>query len=397
MPSVGWMTPWTHSGTSYQRCHLPARLMIEHAGWDALVGDRMMWTDDDRIAVGTEEGGFIPDVVVISWWAPERSGAPEMLDGARAAGQKIVLDVDDNPWAHRGFANPDWRQLIRHVDATFVTTESLANQLAAHWPAGAPIRVVPTLFDPTPYQSRALAWRDAPTGPVLAYRGGLQWHARDVPALRSLTDWPFVHFGHDPRQWHCQHCSRHVDFPHYYSPQDGPRCPYCGRPVSRSRFAVAVVDGQESKRLDELTGVNVIRQFRLHTYSRYARILAAAAPYVTLGVIPLEEGNFSEAKTHIGGLEWSAVGVPWVATGTAEYRRLAGDAADACIVRKKRHWRSQVGRLLSDPVLRENTFRVQLANAERLSAVDNWSTWADALAAVAELGERENQTQQSAS
>lgn len=381
------MTPWLTSGTTYQRCELPARELRDRAGLDTLVGDRMMFMDDGRIAVGTEEGGFAPDVVVISWWAPEEGNATEMLADARRAGQRIVLDVDDNPWAHRGFANPDWTKLLREVDAVTVTTEALAGQLRRHM-ARIPVHVLPTMFDPSPYQSPAAGipaegawgarWALEPGEALLCYRGGLQWHSRDVQALRWLRAYPFVHLGHDPRQWHCAKCDRHwgtASLPSF-------RCPVCDGPLERSRFFVARVDGAQSTTLEELTGVRVARRFRIHSYRNYARLLGLVSPYVTLGVVPLEPGGFSEAKTHIGGLEYAAVGVPWVASATAEYVRLAGHAKSACIVYRPREWEHTVSRLVRDPELRAEVAAVQQERAEAMRPAYWWERWADTLTRV---------------
>lgn len=361
--SIGWLTPWLTSGTTYQRCHVPARLLAER-GWQTAVRDTFVWGTDDRIRLSKDvqpkvgekadpDRTFAPDVLVISWWAPKHGDPAPVLRGARRAGQRILLDVDDNPFARRGHADPTWLQLVRHCDGVLVTTTALAGQLTARWHGKPPVRVVPTMYDPGPYQWPAgrqrpswgtlrgrttkaeILWLERP---MLGFRGGLQWHRTDAAELRRLRHLaPIVHIGHDPRRWACD-CGKYV--PYETRPDHAGRMPVCS-------CGQEMVDGIPT--LEEICpGVTVARRFLMRTYPHYARLLGMIAPYITLGVIPLDGTNFAQAKTHIGGLEWAAVGVPWVATATAEYDRLGGRLSKHYLVRKPRDWPRLVGELLRD-------------------------------------------------
>lgn len=391
MLSVGWITPYLDSGTTYQRCHLPARLLAE-AGWETAVSDAIGFDDADgrirlpasasdvkaRLAASPLVGlgsvpTICPDAVVISWWGPQQGDPGPPITAAKAAGQTILLDVDDNPYARRGHCDPAWSKLIRLCDGVLVTTQALKDQLDARWHGRPPVRVVATLYDPTPYQwpSRALrpSWGAAPW-PLLGFRGGLQWHRTDAADLRRLRDLaPFVHLGHDKRRWACD-CGKYVG--HEAALAEAPVCS-CGQPM---------VDGIPT--LEEITKVSVARRFATHSYRRYAHLLAAVAPYVTVGVIPLDMTSFAEAKTHIGAFEWSAVGVPWVASATAEYSRLAGPLSGTYLVRKARDWPRKVGALLADPELRRAVMVEQRGAAEKRRA--HAGHWELALRAMTTTG-----------
>lgn len=44
---------------------------------------------------------------------------------------------------------------------------------------------------------------------------------------------------------------------------------------------------------------------------------------IDIGIVPLEMSNFNHAKSALKGLEYAALGIPFVASGTREYERLA--------------------------------------------------------------------------
>ena len=61
------------------------------------------------------------------------------------------------------------------------------------------------------------------------------------------------------------------------------------------------------------------------------------------GIVPLQRSRFNEAKSNLKGLEYAALGVPFVASPTAEYERLAeskfeagrGTIADVMVARNQ--------------------------------------------------------------
>lgn len=47
------------------------------------------------------------------------------------------------------------------------------------------------------------------------------------------------------------------------------------------------------------------------------------AKHIDIGIVPLERSDFNNAKSCLKGLEFAALGIPFVATATADYQRLA--------------------------------------------------------------------------
>lgn len=109
----------------------------------------------------------------------------------------------------------------------------------------------------------------------------------------------------------------------------------------------------------------------------------SALSQLGIGIAPLADTTFNVAKSWLKILEYSALGVPWVASPRVEYRRLhelgAGLLAD-----KPRQWTSQLRRLI-----RDDSLRVELSHAGRELArnhtiEDNawrwWEAWKQAYA-----------------
>lgn len=83
--------------------------------------------------------------------------------------------------------------------------------------------------------------------------------------------------------------------------------------------------------------------------------MAAPAHYPELfqfdvGIVPLGRSPFNEAKSYIKGLEYAASGIPFIATNTKEYSRLA-EQGMGITAKKSSRWISQL-QALRDPKLR---------------------------------------------
>jgi glycosyltransferase involved in cell wall biosynthesis len=84
-----------------------------------------------------------------------------------------------------------------------------------------------------------------------------------------------------------------------------------------------------------------------------------------VAVAPLADTAFNQAKSRLKPLEYSAVGVPWVASPTREYARLAATGAGATAVRP-RDWLRELRRLLDD-----DGYRAERSAVARAVAADN--------------------------
>lgn len=73
---------------------------------------------------------------------------------------------------------------------------------------------------------------------------------------------------------------------------------------------------------------------------------------IGVGIAPLADTTFNAAKSGLKPIELSAAGVPWVASDTPEYRRLAL-LCGAPVVSKPKQWYPAIRRLIDDRAYRE--------------------------------------------
>jgi hypothetical protein len=96
-----------------------------------------------------------------------------------------------------------------------------------------------------------------------------------------------------------------------------------------------------------------------------------------IGIAPLADTKFNQAKSALKPMEMSACGVPWVASPRAEYARLhkmgAGILAD-----RPRTWYRELKRLRESAALRAELSEAGRAVAEQLRLRDHAWRWADA-------------------
>lgn len=329
----------TQGGCAHYRAELPARML-------AALGHFACWTDGDLI-FGSEGGmGFdttsvrfpgaehqpdpgevlTPDVVVLAaGWVRAH---PEVIKAAARNGQRIVADCDDWPWLPpenphviadaKGVVHT-WNDgnaklaTMAAADACVVSTSKLGQLCGTR---EIPFTVCRNGIDPGRYldpleanMARAYSHR----GPVvIAYRGmTCGFHDADVATLRGILPTEgvrYVHVGDDPRG---------------------------------ATFA-------------ELTGLpdELVERRQAVEFENYPALLAG----VDLALIPFAHRDFSEAKSNIAGLEWTAAGVPWLASrNQAEYQLL--DAQSTCASPKD--WATRVAGLADDPAWRHELLRRQ--------------------------------------
>jgi hypothetical protein len=72
-----------------------------------------------------------------------------------------------------------------------------------------------------------------------------------------------------------------------------------------------------------------------------------------IGLAPLADTRFNQAKSWLKPLEYAAVGVPWVGSDTVEYRRFHELGSGAVAVKPK-HWAGEIKRLRSNPSYRQD-------------------------------------------
>lgn len=96
-----------------------------------------------------------------------------------------------------------------------------------------------------------------------------------------------------------------------------------------------------------------------------------------VGIAPLAESMFNRSKSHLKPLEMAAVGVPWVASPRAEYRRLHKEGVGLLAERPK-DWYRQLKRLATDQALRADMSTAGRDIAAQHTIEANAWRWAEA-------------------
>ena len=309
-PLVGFASP--ASGCLYYRALVPA-LMLRGRGY------RVVATDD--LIIGTD-GGFAfpagdncpsecePDVVVLAGGWPSDQ-AHHFIRRTRATGQRVIVDCDDwpeppaeNPYATE-HALRDHLAAMLEAHSVTTSTQYLRDALAAR---GIGAFLARNIIDPATFRwarrQNELREERRDAGEELELRAGVRgmlcgFHDADVLELAGkLPPGPrYVHIGYDPRG---------VTF-------------------------------------ETLTGTPAEGVPARPFFDGYPELLAG----IDVGLIPFARRPFSMAKSAIAGLEWSAAGVPWVASHHPEFRRLDSLATMAAAG----SWKHRL-RTLSDPLAR---------------------------------------------
>lgn len=99
------------------------------------------------------------------------------------------------------------------------------------------------------------------------------------------------------------------------------------------------------------------------------------------GVVPLEDSAFNRSKSWLKGIEYAALGVPFVASPTPEYVRLQNEAGAGLLASKPRQWRSFLRMLLEDDdKARELADHARAQIRDRLTIEANAWRWDEAWA-----------------
>ena len=96
-----------------------------------------------------------------------------------------------------------------------------------------------------------------------------------------------------------------------------------------------------------------------------------------VGMAPLADTKFNEAKSWLKVLEMSAAGVPWVASPRREYLRFRLEHGVGLVAEKPKDWYRQLKRLLTDPVLRAEQSAAGRAAGAANTIEDHAWRWAE--------------------
>lgn len=275
----------------------------------------------------------------------------------RAKGIAVVIDMDDdltcihpaNPafgFMHpRGLQFPDhsWENTLKACDAATLVTVS-TDALAVRYGAKAPARVLHNMIP--------------------------QW-TLDIPHNDSATvGWAGAVFSHptDPQ-------------------------------VMGPTVAQLMRKGVKFKIVGPVVGVHGAFGLQADTPIEHTGIIGdikhwpLAVNSIGIGVAPLAESKFNNAKSWLKVLEYAAVGVPSVASPRAEYIR-AHKLGIGLLAHTPREWKTQLLQLVRDATLRQEVAGRSRSAAWELTIEGNAWRWHEAWAEALSL-ERKNSTMQS--
>jgi hypothetical protein len=286
----------------------PARVARE-AGWDVTVRDRFH-VDGDPHPLGMSIVRWVlDDCDVIVMQRPMLQGQHSLAVQAKRQGIKIVVDMDDDlhavskrntaaknidpvtqPWH-----NPGWATKVMAVaDVLTVSTPALRK----YGPRKAV--VVPNRL---PEYASALAPETSPSRRVVGWTGALNVHPDDLQVTGGALNG--------------------VDAPVRVVGQHNGVADALGLPPDRVTLGAPW-------------------QVQVPAYWK------AVAENIGVGIAPLELTDFNRAKSGLKVQEYMTLGIPWVASPTPEYERLAAESHGGVIARTPLQWANALNRLLTD-------------------------------------------------
>lgn len=318
------------------------------AGFDVIVGK--LWKESDKgLTIEGEHGARIqPDVVLL-----QRMMMPNMalaINFAKANGQVVINDVDDWFWgldtsnqAYIGThpktviktprfdgsgqpikdmfgnqmydetMNPEninnYAKTIAASSLVTVSTPYLAERLSAR--VRVPIEVVPNYVD----LSRFRPVVQTPGVPTFGWAGSLDHRSGDVEQIAGVLR-PSVLDG----TIHLHHSG---DYRHQRRTD--------GEMLDRYPTTFAETIGVPDEMVSTLP---------ISPSSEYPKLLT-----FDVGMVPLRETPFNEAKSDIKGLEYAACGIPFIASASSEYAKLWEDWGGCFhIAKRPKDWISGIKR-----------------------------------------------------
>jgi glycosyltransferase involved in cell wall biosynthesis len=253
-----------------------------------------------------------PDCDVVVLQRPSHELQPQLIRALRSAGIAVVVDMDDDmSTVHPGnvaFRNYhtksrtpfSWRTAFEACkEATLVTTSTVALQktYAKHGRGMVLDNFIPeVVLNPDFVQ---------PAADGFGWAGTLKSHPDDLHSARGVQD------------------------------------------LVDEGFPLRIVgDGKGVKEALKLN--QEVEATGLVNLDVWCKTIAST---YSVGMVPLSPTAFNTAKSRLKGIEHMAVGVPWVASPRAEYRRLNRESGCGFLADTPKEWVGHLRRLLTDEVL----------------------------------------------
>jgi glycosyltransferase involved in cell wall biosynthesis len=102
---------------------------------------------------------------------------------------------------------------------------------------------------------------------------------------------------------------------------------------------------------------------------------------IDIGVVPLQDIPFNQAKSYLKGLEYVAAGIPFVASATEEYRYLA-DKGIGRVANSEEEWENHLQELMDYEIRKHEAHRNRLALLKSFTMENMSVAWNDAFTQI---------------
>lgn len=279
------------------------------------------------------------DVDVMVLQRPVLDVVADCIPVAQAQGITVVVDIDDDLHSldpqnqayetlhPRLSPHANWNHLARackHADLITVTTEALAQRYASH----GRVAVIPNMVE------QDLLHINGPTDEnIVGWSGVIGTHPNDLQVT----------------QGNIAQVLRETE--------------------TQFRVVGEKLGVKKALSLDdepEETGWLPIEMYHRELYK------------LTVGIVPLANSKFNEAKSNLKGLEYAALGVPFIASPLPEYVKLSEEGIGLLAIKGKK-WKTNLISCLQDESLKEE---IALAGVEGVAENhlinDNYYLWLEA-------------------
>lgn len=329
-------------GSSWYRCYLPGQRMNT-------IGIETVYTE----LVSTSSKGGITlhphddsehddcDIIVIQRWMHKNS--LKAIERAKAMGQVVVHDVDDWYWGldPRNHAykvsdpkfnedcNRDWYvESLKQSDYITVSTPYLKEKLEKL--TDVPTIVLRNSIDLDRYTPKTHAQSDSTTS---GWVGGTKFRSGDLETLQGVLG------------------------------------PFCEQNNCRFLHAGYV---EWASHAGEDAGVdhNLWETKEICVLPEYPQLFET----MDIGIVPLRDCEFNKAKSFLKGLEYSAAGIPFIASNLPEYKVLE-ELGIGRTVKNPSQWNAALKRML-DPEVRQEEANKNRQNLQIFNIDNTWKDWA---------------------
>lgn len=355
-------------GCTWMRCVTVADKLNQN-GHEAIVGE-VGWKDDegfvavptvtrlyqkDRAPIKDSSAYFGQlDVVVFKLWMWHE--APEYIERAKKMGQTIIFDIDD------------YFDDLPKTNIAYHTTHPDADKL---WNRDHMLNMHPLmdgLITSTKFLYDIYSQRNQNTflvrnalnkdyfinrldvsgnRPLVGWAGMIIWRSGDLQEMRGILgpilerhDLMFYHAGIDPS-----------------NPSE-----------------IAPLLGIDPERVVGVTGTQA---------NYYPNILVP----IDIGIVPLSMIDFNEAKSSLKGMEYALTGIPFIASGTYEYRMLADEGAGK-IADTPKDWKRHLEYFLDQENRRKASERYRSVILKNYNLDNRISEWMYAIERIVEQSKK---------